>query len=63
MLTDGLCNIKPGRMGVVCPVSDILKLVGEEEVVKIWCIKSARFLECSYFVPGPFFFPVKLIDC
>ena len=64
ILTDGLFNIKPGRIGV-CPVLDILKLVVEEVVVKIWCMEPAilfGFLECRYFDPGPFAFPVRCID-
>lgn len=35
---NGLFNIKPGRFKVVCPLSHTLKLVGENVVLKIWCL-------------------------
>ena len=61
-LTDGLFSIKPGGIGVVCPVLDIQRLVGEEVVINIWCIMFFGFLY-SYFDPGPFAFALKCIDC
>lgn len=42
-LTDGLFNINPSGIRVVCPVLDILRKEAEEIMVELWCIKCLGF--------------------
>lgn len=38
IFADGMFNVKPGGIGVVSPLTDIMELVEKKVIIKVWCI-------------------------